>query len=108
MAHLNSNYLKLKAGYLFPEINRRVKAFTDAHPDGAARLIRCGIGDVTEPLPVAVREAYVTAATARGDKARVVTIVGDGHFEAMTPYKAAGRAVIDAIRGLLDLPPSTP
>ncbi len=57
MAHLNSHYLKLKAGYLFPEINRRVKAFTDANPDGAARLIRCGIGDVTEPLPISVREA---------------------------------------------------
>ena len=65
-------------------------------------------GDRDFIAPVAVREAYVTAATARGDKARVVTIVGDGHFEAMTPYKAAGRAVIDAIRGLLDLPPSTP
>ena len=58
--------------------------------------------------PIAVRDAYVTAARARGDSARVITIVGDGHFEAMTPYKAAGRAVIDAIRGLLDLPPSTP
>lgn len=57
MAHLNSHYLKLKAGYLFPEINRRVKAFTDANPEAAARLIRCGIGDVTEPLPLAVREA---------------------------------------------------
>lgn len=57
MAHLNSNYLKLKAGYLFPEINRRVKAFTDANPDAAKRLIRCGIGDVTEPLPLAVRNA---------------------------------------------------
>ncbi len=57
MAHLNSNYLKLKAGYLFPEITRRVKAFTDARPGAAARLIRCGIGDVTEPLPLAVREA---------------------------------------------------
>ena len=65
-------------------------------------------GDRDFIAPIAVREAYVTAATARGDKARVVTIVGDGHFEAMTPYKAAGRAVIDAIRGLLDLPPSTP
>jgi len=57
MAHLNSHYLKLKAGYLFPEINRRVKAFLDANPAAGARLIRCGIGDVTEPLPSAVREA---------------------------------------------------
>lgn len=54
MAHLNEHYLKLKAGYLFPEIGRRVKAFCDANPVAAARLIRCGIGDVTEPLPPAV------------------------------------------------------
>ena len=54
MALLNDNYLKLKAGYLFPEIGRRVKAFCDANPEAAKRLIRCGIGDVTEPLPGAV------------------------------------------------------
>ena len=53
MAFLNDNYLKLKAGYLFPEIGRRVKAFCDANPEAAQRLIRCGIGDVTEPLPPA-------------------------------------------------------
>jgi LL-diaminopimelate aminotransferase len=57
MAYLNDNYLKLKAGYLFPEIARRVKAFTDANPDAAKRVIRCGIGDVTEPLPEAARTA---------------------------------------------------
>jgi LL-diaminopimelate aminotransferase len=54
MAYLNDNYLKLKAGYLFPEIGRRVKAFCEANPEAAKRLIRCGIGDVTEPLPQAV------------------------------------------------------
>jgi LL-diaminopimelate aminotransferase len=54
MALLNENYLKLKAGYLFPEIGRRVKAFCEANPEAAQRLIRCGIGDVTEPLPSAV------------------------------------------------------
>ncbi len=54
MALLNDNYLKLKAGYLFPEIARRVKVFCEANPTAAARLIRCGIGDVTEPLPPAV------------------------------------------------------
>ncbi len=57
MAYLNDNYSKLKAGYLFPEIARRVKAFTDANVEAAKRLIRCGIGDVTEPLPEAVRAA---------------------------------------------------
>ncbi len=68
MAQLNSHYLKLKAGYLFPEINRRVKAFTDANPEGAARLIRCGIGDVTEPLPEAVREALHKAVDEMGTR----------------------------------------
>ena len=61
---VNGNYLKLKAGYLFPEIGRRVKAFSAAHPD--ADLIRLGIGDVTEPLPLACREAMKTAIDAMG------------------------------------------
>lgn len=55
MPRINDHYLKLKAGYLFPEIGRRVKAFAAAHPD--ARIIRLGIGDVTEPLAPAVIEA---------------------------------------------------
>jgi len=55
MAHVNDNYLKLKAGYLFPEIGRRVKAFSQANP--TANIIRLGIGDVTEPLPPAVTAA---------------------------------------------------
>src|SRR5205814_880184 len=54
MAYLNDNYLKLQAGYLFPEIARRVREFCAANPEAAQRLIRCGIGDVTEPLPPAV------------------------------------------------------
>jgi LL-diaminopimelate aminotransferase len=68
MAHLNSHYLKLKAGYLFPEISRRVKVFTDANPDAARRLIRCGIGDVTEPLPLAVRNAMHKAVDELGTR----------------------------------------
>lgn len=54
MAFLNDNYFKLRAGYLFPEIARRVKVFAEANPEAAKRIIRCGIGDVTEPLPAAV------------------------------------------------------
>jgi LL-diaminopimelate aminotransferase len=57
MAYLNENYLKLQAGYLFPEIARRVREFCDANPEAAKKLIRCGIGDVTEPLPRAAVEA---------------------------------------------------
>src|ERR1017187_6527821 len=54
MALLNDNYLKLKAGYLFPEIGRRVKAFCDAHPAAAPGLTGWGLGDGPEPLPPAV------------------------------------------------------
>ena len=64
MVQINGNYLKLKAGYLFPEIARRVKTFSQAHPDAA--LIRLGIGDVTEPLPAACREAMKSAIDAMG------------------------------------------
>ena len=55
MAHINENYRKLQAGYLFPEIGRRVRAFQAANPD--AKIIRLGIGDVTEPLAPAVTDA---------------------------------------------------
>lgn len=61
MAYLNENYLKLQAGYLFPEIGRRVKEFCDTNPEAAGRVIRCGIGDVTEPLPQAAVEAMKRA-----------------------------------------------
>jgi len=61
MAYLNENYLKLQAGYLFPEIARRVREFCDKNPAAAKRLIRCGIGDVTEPLPAAAVEAMRNA-----------------------------------------------
>src|SRR5436190_552925 len=66
MAFLNDNYLKLRAGYLFPEIARRVKAFADANPGAAERIIRCGIGDVTEPLPAAVIDAMHNAVDEMG------------------------------------------
>ena len=55
MVQVNENFLKLKAGYLFPEIGRRVTAFSQANP--SAKIIRLGIGDVTEPLPPAIIKA---------------------------------------------------
>ncbi|HZS16880.1 MAG TPA: aminotransferase class I/II-fold pyridoxal phosphate-dependent enzyme [Candidatus Udaeobacter sp.] len=61
MAYLNENYLKLQAGYLFPEIARRVREFCESNPEAARRLIRCGIGDVTEPLPRAAIDAMKRA-----------------------------------------------
>ncbi len=56
MTFINENYLKLKAGYLFPEIGRRVREFAAAHPDKA--IIRMGIGDVTQPLAPTILKAF--------------------------------------------------
>lgn len=71
MALINENYLKLKAGYLFPEISRRVEKFSRENPD--KKIIRMGIGDVTKPLVASVVRAFeegvremATAATFRG------------------------------------------
>lgn len=56
MAIINENYLKLKAGYLFPEIGRRVREFAQANP--GKEIIRMGIGDVTQPLTPAILKAF--------------------------------------------------
>ncbi|MBM4383062.1 MAG: LL-diaminopimelate aminotransferase [Deltaproteobacteria bacterium] len=66
MTRINENYRKLQAGYLFPEIGRRVRAFQAANPD--AKVIRLGIGDVTEPLVPAVTEAMHKAVTEMGTR----------------------------------------
>lgn len=56
MALINENYLKLQAGYLFPEIGRRVSEFIAANPD--KKVIKMGIGDVTQPLVPSVVKAF--------------------------------------------------
>jgi LL-diaminopimelate aminotransferase len=101
MAHLNSHYLKLKAGYLFPEIGRRVKAFTEANPAAAAGLIRCGIGDVTEPLPAAAREAMHGAIDDLGQRETFHGYGPEGGYEflrhaiAKSDYRSRGIEISD-------------
>jgi len=56
MIHINENYFKLQAGYLFPEIGRRVREFQKANPE--ADIIKMGIGDVTQPLAPSVIRAF--------------------------------------------------
>jgi LL-diaminopimelate aminotransferase len=68
MAYINDHYLKLKAGYLFPEIARRVRQFTEANPESGESLVRCGIGDVTEPLPSVAVEAMHCAVDELGHR----------------------------------------
>lgn len=55
MIKVNENYAKLQASYLFSEIAKRVKSYQAENPD--KKVIRLGIGDVTEPLPPACIEA---------------------------------------------------
>src|SRR3954468_7835148 len=64
MAKINSNYQKLQAGYLFPEIGKRVRAYAAENP--SAKVIRLGIGDVVLPLPAPVVEAMTKAVAELG------------------------------------------
>jgi LL-diaminopimelate aminotransferase len=66
MARINEHYAKLPASYLFPEIGRRVRAYQAAQPD--ARVIRLGIGDVTEPLAPAIVAAMHRAVDDLGSR----------------------------------------
>jgi LL-diaminopimelate aminotransferase len=59
MIHINENYLKLQASYLFSEIARKVTEFQTANPAGD--IIKLGIGDVTRPLPQACTKAFHAA-----------------------------------------------
>ncbi|MEX0325475.1 MAG: LL-diaminopimelate aminotransferase [Puniceicoccaceae bacterium] len=67
MAQINDNYLKLKASYLFSDIAKRVAAFTEANPDKT--VIKMGIGDVTEPLPLVCQQAFHEAIDEMGTRA---------------------------------------
>jgi len=51
MIKINENFDKLQSSYLFSEIARRVREYQATEPQ--RRIIRLGIGDVTEPLPPA-------------------------------------------------------
>ena len=55
MFKVNDNYLKLPGSYLFSTIGKKVSAYSAAHPD--KKIIRLGIGDVTQPLAPAIIDA---------------------------------------------------
>lgn len=66
MPSINENFLKLEKNYLFINIAKKVKAFTEAHPE--ADIIRMGIGDVTQPIAKCVVEATKKGADEMGVK----------------------------------------
>ena len=66
MPSINENFLKLEKNYLFINIAKKVKAFTESHPE--ADIIRMGIGDVTQPIAKCVVEAMKKVAVEMGVK----------------------------------------
>ena len=64
MFKLNENYQKLPGSYLFSTIAKKVNAFAEANPD--KKIIRMGIGDVTQPLASAVIDALHAAVDEMG------------------------------------------
>ena len=57
MFKTNANYSLLQGSYLFSEIARRVREYSENNPEKAKNIIRLGIGDVTKPLVPCVTEA---------------------------------------------------
>ena len=67
MYQINANYQKLPGSYLFSTIAKKVAAFTKANPD--KKIIRLGIGDVTQPIAPAVIKALHQAVDEMADAA---------------------------------------
>ena len=67
MIKVNEDYLKLPGSYLFSTISKKVAAFGEANPD--KKIIRLGIGDVTQPLCPAVIKALHAAVDEMADAA---------------------------------------
>lgn len=66
MVHINNDFTKLPASYLFSEIARKVEAFASSH--SGDRIIRMGIGDVTRPVCAAAVEAMRSAVDDEGSE----------------------------------------
>lgn len=64
MIKVNDNYLKLPGSYLFSTIGKKVKAYAEANPD--KKIIRLGIGDVTQPLAPVIISALHQAVEEMG------------------------------------------
>lgn len=68
MVKLNENYKNIKQNYLFSNIGKKVREYSEANPDKAKSIIRLGIGDVTEPLSAPVVAALEKASKEMGVK----------------------------------------
>ena len=64
MYTINENYTRLQGSYLFSEIARKIKTYQIEHP--GKKIIRLGIGDVTQPLAPAIIKALHLAVDEMG------------------------------------------
>lgn len=64
MFKINDNYLKLPGSYLFSTIGKKINEYAAANPD--KKLIRLGIGDVTQPLAPKIIDSLHTAVNEMG------------------------------------------
>lgn len=94
MFKINENYLKLPGSYLFYTIGKKVNAYSQAHPD--KKIIRLGIGDVTQPLAPAIIHALHGAVDEMGNAETFHGYAPDQGYEflrnviADNDYKARG------------------
>lgn len=94
MFKINDNYLKLPGSYLFSTIGKKVNAYSQAHPD--KKIIRLGIGDVTQPLAPAIINALHGAVDEMGNAETFHGYAPDQGYEflrnviADNDYKARG------------------
>lgn len=64
MYSINENYLKLQGSYLFSTIAKKVSAYQSANPE--KKIIRLGIGDVTQPIAPSIIKALHNAVDEMG------------------------------------------
>ena len=96
MARINQNYDKLGAGYLFPEIARRARAFAEISNPGV-EVLRLGIGDTTLPLTPTVVAGLHAGAEKLGSPA---TYTGYGDYEGETVHAGGRRRPLPRARRL--------
>ena len=81
MAKANENYLKLPGDYLFSTVAAKIAEYGEAHPEKAARIVRLGIGDVTQPLAPSVVRALHEAVDEMADARTFRGYAPDGGYD---------------------------
>ncbi|MBP5197496.1 MAG: LL-diaminopimelate aminotransferase [Lachnospiraceae bacterium] len=99
MFKINSEYTKLPENYLFSNIAKKVNAFSMANPD--KKIIRLGIGDVTQPIAPKIIDSLHKAVDEMGEASTFKGYAPDLGYEflrsaaAQTDYRDRGCDISD-------------